>query len=217
MPRLLLSSGRGPFECELAVGLYCRHVLAQHPSARILREVRSKTATIHGKRLTGYSSVLLELPDGAPLRTGSVRWVCPSPVRSNHRRKNWFIVVSQVTEDDAASPRDDGGLETAMPEQRECRVDTFRCPGKGGQNVNKVETGVRVTHLPTGIVAESVTARTQLGNRKLAFARLREKIMASHAARADQLQKEAWTTHDQIERGNAFATFVGLDFVLADD
>lgn len=53
------------------------------------------------------------------------------------------------------------------------RIDTFRAGGKGGQNQNKVESGVRIVHLPSGAAGESREERSQLQNRRLAFARLR--------------------------------------------
>ena len=55
---------------------------------------------------------------------------------------------------------------------KDCRVDTFRCPGKGGQNVNKVSSGVRITHEPSGAVAESCDTRDQFRNKRLAFERM---------------------------------------------
>ena len=54
------------------------------------------------------------------------------------------------------------------------RVESFRASGPGGQNVNRRETAVRITHLPTGITVRSQTARTQQQNKELAFARLQK-------------------------------------------
>ncbi len=59
----------------------------------------------------------------------------------------------------------------------ELRVDTFRSSGAGGQHVNKTESGVRFTHLPTGIVAESMDSRSQIKNREIALQRLYNKIV----------------------------------------
>lgn len=57
---------------------------------------------------------------------------------------------------------------------RDCRVDTFRSGGKGGQHQNKTESGVRVTHEPSGAVGESRTHRSQLMNKREAFRRMAE-------------------------------------------
>ncbi len=62
----------------------------------------------------------------------------------------------------------------------ECRVETFRAGGKGGQHQNTTDSGVRLVHKPTGIRCESRTERSQLMNRKRALKRLREKLEALH-------------------------------------
>lgn len=69
----------------------------------------------------------------------------------------------------------------------ECRVDTFRAGGKGGQHQNTSETGVRLVHRPTGIRAESRTERSQLQNRRRALARLRSKLEALHRKRPERI------------------------------
>lgn len=60
----------------------------------------------------------------------------------------------------------------------ECRIDTFRAGGKGGQHQNKAETGVRITHLPTGTTAVARDSRSQATNRARALDRLRSKLTA---------------------------------------
>lgn len=69
----------------------------------------------------------------------------------------------------------------------ECRVETFRSGGPGGQHQNKTESGVRLTHLPTGISVTARESRSQHRNRRAALARLREALQA--AAREDPPRK----------------------------
>ena len=71
----------------------------------------------------------------------------------------------------------------------ELRTDTFRASGAGGQHVNKTESGVRFTHIPTGIVAESTDSRSQLKNREIALQRLYVKIRETQKAKDQAAQK----------------------------
>ena len=60
---------------------------------------------------------------------------------------------------------------------KECRVDTFRASGKGGQHVNKVESAIRLTHHPTGIIITCQDERSQYRNKEIAVRRLHKKLM----------------------------------------
>lgn len=82
--------------------------------------------------------------------------------------------------------------------KEDLKVDTFRSSGAGGQNVNKVETGVRFTHLPTGVVAESTEARSQHKNREIAFQKLYQRIQ--------DIQKEKVYTEQKNHRRSLVGT-----------
>ena len=132
---------------------------------------------------------------------GSVLWICKSPYRPKHKRKNWYIDVSILEQ--IPRPAQDMKL----------RFETFRSGGKGGQNVNKVETGVRVIHIPTGISVVSTEARSQHMNKKLAMNRLCD-ILADMELDNRRREKElAWMEHTRLERGNPVRVYEGMDFI----
>jgi protein subunit release factor A len=75
--------------------------------------------------------------------------------------------------------------------KKDFRIDTFRCPGKGGQNVNKRDTGVRLTHIESGLSAKSVEFRTQEQNKKAAFHKLVDKLVDFYCRAPEKERNEA--------------------------
>lgn len=192
--RVQISSGQGPAECGLAVELFYRQLQKEGRDIRLIQSVRAK-----GDK--GYSSILFETEEDMRELEGSVLWICRSPFRPKHRRKNWFIDVSVLEQ----LPDTQGDMKL--------RFETFRSKGKGGQHVNKVETGVRVIHVPTGISVVSTEARSQHMNKKLAMNRLCD-ILADMELDNRRREKElAWMEHTRLERGNPVRVYEGMDFI----
>ena len=201
-----ISSGRGPVECEMAVGKYLDAFLKKYPQAEVIEKRNSDFAK------DCYKSVLLRLDDDERVELGTVKWICQSPFRKNHKRKNWFIEVSEIEENLSFQAMKDEQSDLIGFNKNLIRFETFRSRGKGGQNVNKVETGVRIIHIPTGISAVSTTGRTQLQNKKLAIDRLLDILIGQVKNREEMLAENIWLEHEKVVRGNAFATYTGMEF-----
>ena len=91
---------------------------------------------------------------------------------------------------------------------KDIKIDTFRSSGPGGQNVNKVETAIRITHLPTGIVVVSQTQRSQSQNRERAMAILRAKLAETEKEKAlGQITSERKAQIGSAERVEKIRTY----------
>jgi peptide chain release factor len=213
MPLFQLSSGRGPAECELAVGLYAEYLLNQKPGSEIVKSYGQQEVKLSGRSVSLYQSLLIRLPDEETITEGTILWKSKSPFRPNHGRRNWFFLVSSVA--DETDSEDESFILKSDFRKDELSFETFRSPGKGGQNVNKVETGVRVKHLPTGLTASSVTARTQGENKRLALERLVSKFKNAKNEHEKDLKRNQRHQHDELIRGNPVQTFSGFDFCPA--
>lgn len=207
---LQLTANTGPEECCLAVRKALQVLLRECNGASVTAELLEE---VPGDKPGNLRSVLLALEGDAAhtvaLRwCGSVQWSCPSPYRPQHKRKNWFI-GAEVFEPDAPSVS-----ATALPD-RDLRFETLRASGPGGQHVNKTDSAVRATHLPTGLSVKVQTERSQHANKRLARALLAHKLASTAAEDAKVARTERWLQHQGVERGNAERIFKGMAFVEA--
>ncbi len=192
--RIQLSSGQGPAECELAVGKLLEALLSEYSQIAV-------QSSVPGAKRDCYKSVILESEADLSHLEGSIQWICQSPLRLNHKRKNWYVDVSIV-----------GKAQEIVFDDTLVRFETFRSSGKGGQHINKVETGVRAIYVPLGLSVESTEARSQHMNKKLALDRLCELVSAmNHKSDADQ-KSLSRLEHARIERGNPIRVYEGLEF-----
>lgn len=188
-----ISSGQGPAECELGVAKLLAYLQANYDIS--LLDASS------GYHEGTYRSVRFYTEADLSVFVGSVQWVCRSPYRPEHKRKNWFIDFS------ACSVAQCGKFD---PEQ--IVFETFRSGGKGGQNVNKVESGVRAIYLPTGQAVVCTEERSQYANKQKAIARLQEMMKQDNRRKKAEEKNDNWKCHTGLQRGNAQVAFEGMSF-----
>ena len=188
-----ISSGQGPAECELAVVKLYHSLKNEYNDIILLQKHKAKTKG-------GCTSIMFSTQNDLSSLEGTILWICQSPYRPHHKRKNWYVDVSIIPdkEDVCTDPN--------------IRFQRFHCGGNGGQNVNKTETGVRLVHIPTGITVTSTSQRSQLQNRREALDKLNAILAGKEKLNQAKQTNDAWKEHAQLVRGNPVRVYYGMNF-----
>ncbi|MTJ31936.1 peptide chain release factor 2 [Aphanizomenon sp. UHCC 0183] len=161
--------------------------------------IKSATLEITGRYAYGY------------LRSemGTHRLVRISPFNANGKRQTSFAGIEVM-------PQIDNTVKLDIPE-KDLDISTTRSGGKGGQNVNKVETAVRIVHLPTGLAVRCTEERSQLQNKEKALARLKAKLLI--IAKEQRAQEIAEIRGDMVEAswGNQIRNYVFHPYQMVKD
>jgi peptide chain release factor len=190
---LQITSGRGPAECCRVVSKVVERILKEARQKGIYAEVVEREEGELNRTLLSAILFLVgeELDTFVVSWEGTVQWIAQSPYRKFHKRKNWFVGVQRLPV-----------FEASEWNENELRIQTLKASGPGGQHVNKTESAVRVTHIPSGISVTASENRSQLQNKKQAIERLRIKLAAYEQERMLAVTQNNWQNHNELERGN---------------
>jgi peptide chain release factor 2 len=164
-------------------------------------EAGLKSATFSVKGENGYGILKAE--------RGVHRLVRQSPFDQAHRRHTSFaqVIVSPLLADDVDVDVDESDL----------RIDTYRASGAGGQHVNKTDSAVRITHLPTGIVVQIQNERSQSSNKQTALRVLKSRLLEQEQERREEELAKERGAAQQADFGSQIRSYVLHPYQLVKD
>lgn len=161
--------------------------------------IRNATLRIIGENAYGYLQS----------ETGVHRLVRISPFDSNARRQTSFAAVDVL-------PEIDDNIQIELRDDQ-LRRDTFRSGGPGGQHQNKTESGVRYTHIPTGVAAESRSERSQFKNDAMALALLKAKLYKIEEQKRHAEVEKQYDEKGEVAWGSQIRNYVMQPYTLVKD
>jgi len=141
---------------------------------------------------------------------GVHRLVRISPFNANDKRQTSFAAVDVIPEMSA-------DFSDITIDPKDLRVDTYRSTGAGGQHINKTDSAVRITHLPTGIVAQSQASRSQISNRETAMSLLKARLIQLMESQHKEHLEEIRGVEKDIAWGNQIRNYVFHPYKLVKD
>lgn len=207
---LVIHPGAGGTEshdwAKMLFRMYLRWVEMRNYKVEILDKqpgdeagIKSATLEIKGKYAYGYLKS----------ETGVHRLVRISPFDSNKRRHTSFASVFVY-------PEVEDSIEVETKEA-DLRIDTFRSSGAGGQHVNKVSSAVRITHIPTGIVSQCQSERSQFQNKENAMKVLKARLYQYYKEKKDAKKQKLESKKKKIEWGSQIRSYVFQPYSMVKD